>query len=512
MRGIGMDRPLRTIHPLRDLLRERINRRPRPRPRHQRPATRPVTQLHQPRDRLVITPHQPGRTAVRADQIERFQDLHHLLSRPHRAPTSTLACQASHSARHMTSRPSLSTRPGKTDGHQWGELMSASGEFRWPPVGIFSWPPSSGSRRIHGSSLLRRQTAGWPSRSSNFGRRRAPATRAICRTIYDRVGATGAWTPSTSPTLRAWCANRAAGLAEWTISGICRAANRVFKFARRHCSWRGDNPFAELETSERPTVSTTPQRRIYLGAELVQVIAAVTEPWRTLFRLASVVGGRESELLGLFWEDIGLGDVDAATIRFGFQAGRDGKRVPLKTEESKATLPLPRSTARMLLEHKARTAALTTLKSYVFGTRIGRPIHQRNVLRALYRAQERARTPEGLPTFPQLFEIDGTGRLVLDADGAYVLRDVRRRELRLPDFHALRHGAAMDCDDAEEARDLLRHKNSNVTRAIYRAHFGDRRRELLRARMETRMETSAGVDEPAGTDASTQQRGIEGAA
>ena len=47
----------------------------------------------------------------------------------------------------------------------------------------------------------------------------------------------------------------------------------------------------------------------------------------------------------------------------------------------------------------------------------------------------------------------------------------------------------MDCDDAEEARDLLRHKNSNVTRAVYRAHFGDRRRELLRARMETRMET-----------------------
>jgi hypothetical protein len=82
------------------------------------------------------------------------------------------------------------------------------------------------------------------------------------------------------------------------------------------------------------------------------------------------------------------------------------------------------------------------------------------------------------------------------------LREVKRRELRLPDFHALRHGAAMDCDDAEEARDLLRHKNSNVTRAIYRAHFGDRRRELLRARMETRMETSGVGDEPGGTDAS----------
>ena len=40
----------------------------------------------------------------------------------------------------------------------------------------------------------------------------------------------------------------------------------------------------------------------------------------------------------------------------------------------------------------------------------------------------------------------------------------------------------------DEARDLLRHKNSNVTRAIYRGHFNDRRRELLRARLEADME------------------------
>jgi integrase len=304
---------------------------------------------------------------------------------------------------------------------------------------------------------------------------------------------------------------RASGLAEWTIAGVCRVANRVFKFARRHCGWRGDNPFAELETGERPKVSTTPERRIFVGGELAQVLDASTEPWRTLFRLASVVGGRESELLGLWWEDLNLSDLGAATIRFGYQTDRDGERVELKTEESKATLPLPRSAALMLLEHKARTAAPTSPRSYVFGTRTGRPLGQRNVLRALYRAQERARTSEGLPTFPELFEHDARGQLVLDGDGNYVPRVVKRRELQLPDFHALRHGAAMDCDDAEEARDLLRHRNSNVTRAIYRAHFGDRRREQLRARMESRMERSA--DTEAGTDKSdgTQPRGIEGA-
>lgn len=293
---------------------------------------------------------------------------------------------------------------------------------------------------------------------------------------------------------------RATGLAESTIASICGVAGRVFKFARRHCSWRGDNPFPELEKGERAKVSASPRRRIYEGGELPQVLTAATEPWRTLFRLGGVVGARESELLGLCWEDLDLSDLSAATVRFGFQVGRDGKRAELKTDESKAVLPLPRSTALMLLEHKARTAAPTGPHDFVFATRIGRPIGQRNVLRALYRAQERARTPDGLPTFPELFEHDERGDLVVDDNGDYVPRKVKRRDLRLPDFHALRHGAAMDCLDAEEARDLLRHKNSNVTRAIYRAHFGDRRRELLRARMETRMETTGGA-EPSETPA-----------
>jgi integrase len=288
---------------------------------------------------------------------------------------------------------------------------------------------------------------------------------------------------------------RAAGYAEWTITGIVRAANRVFKFARRHCHWRGENPLELLERRERPHPTTTPERRIYSADELAQTLAASLEPWRTLFRLASVCAGRESELLGLWWEDLGLDDQAAATIRFGHQVDHAGERVELKTDESKAILPLPRAAARMLLEHKARTPAPTGPRSYVFATRTGRPLGYRNVMRALYQAQERARTPGGLPTFPELFEHDERGHLVVDPDGRYVRANVKRRDLKrrgigLPDFHALRHGAAMDCDDAEEARDLLRHKNSNVTRAVYRAHFGDRRRELLRARMEARLEAS----------------------
>jgi len=278
---------------------------------------------------------------------------------------------------------------------------------------------------------------------------------------------------------------RADGYAESTINGVLQVANRVFKFARRRCGWHGENPIGLMESSERPQVSAAVDRRIYQGDELAQVIAATTEPWRTLFRLASVVGARVSELLGLVWADLDLRDVNVATVTFTHQLDRSGQRVALKTEESKAMLPLPRSTALMLLEHRARCGA-TGERALVFQTRTGGPVSQRNVLRALYIAQEQARDPDGKPTFPQLFEHDEHGQAKIDDKGRYVPAKVKRSEIALPDFHAIRHAAAMDCDDAEEARDLLRHRNSNVTRAVYRAHFADKQRERLRAKMEAR--------------------------
>jgi integrase len=142
-------------------------------------------------------------------------------------------------------------------------------------------------------------------------------------------------------------------------------------------------------------------------------IAAAWEPWRTLFRLANVAAARESELRGLRWEDLDLRDLDAAAIAFTHQVDRRGVRVLLKTEESRAVLPLPRSAALMMLENKARSLQ-TGPRSFVFATASGRPLGQRNVLRALYTAQERARDDDGLRTFPELFEHNDRGHLVVD--------------------------------------------------------------------------------------------------
>lgn len=151
----------------------------------------------------------------------------------------------------------------------------------------------------------------------------------------------------------------------------------------------------------------------------------------------------------------------------------------------------------MLLEHKARSEH-TGPRSFVFATRTGRAISQRNALRALHRAQERARKPDGTPTFPQLFARDERGHLVVNDQSEFVRydktrKDLKREGLALPDFHAMRHGAAMDCDNADQARDLLRHKNTNVTNAVYRRHFTTARRESLRASLEARHRDSPAV-------------------
>src|SRR4051812_29903178 len=75
----------------------------------------------------------------------------------------------------------------------------------------------------------------------------------------------------------------------------------------------------------------------------------------------------------------------------------------------------------MLLEHKARTPAPTSPRSFVFATRTGAPLHHSVILRALHRAQERARDTGGLPTFPELFELDERRQLVVGADGDFIL-------------------------------------------------------------------------------------------
>jgi integrase len=145
-------------------------------------------------------------------------------------------------------------------------------------------------------------------------------------------------------------------------------------------------------------------------------------------------------------------------VSFVFQVDRRGYRQPLKTEESARTVELPRQLATALLRHKLRSAD-TGPEGFVFASRSGRPLLQRNVARALRAAQMRASDGRGRPTFPVLQRVDQTGRRVPPPKGA------------VPSFHSFRHTAASRAiaagESAEEVAWQLGHRNSVITRAVY---------------------------------------------
>jgi integrase len=248
-----------------------------------------------------------------------------------------------------------------------------------------------------------------------------PATQAIYRNAVDthlrpRWGTRRLDAISGDDVARLVRDLRDARRAEWTIAGIIGAARQVFRYAQQRLSWAGSSPTNLLGAGERPQTSATSRRRIYRGQELPQTLASAREPWRTLFAVAAVTGARLSELLGLTWDDLYLEDLDLAEIRFEVQADRKGLLQPLKTEQSRRTVEIPPQLAAILVRHKLASDA----RPYgpVFATRSGRPLGQRNVLRALRQAQKGATDDDGRPTFPQLHVVDEQGREVKPPRGS----------------------------------------------------------------------------------------------
>lgn len=96
---------------------------------------------------------------------------------------------------------------------------------------------------------------------------------------------------------------------------------------------------------------------------------------------------------------------------------------------------------------------------YVFCTRTGRPLSQRNVSRELRGTMKRAKLDNGRLAFPILSETNEDGKPIKVARGV------------LPSFHSFRHSAASHSiangDGVEETSWMLGHANSNVTRAVY---------------------------------------------
>ncbi len=268
---------------------------------------------------------------------------------------------------------------------------------------------------------------------------------------------------------------REAGKSEATIAVALGIASRIYKFAARRLGWTGANPNTLMLSSERPKVSLAKRRPIFTPEQIEQTIAAATEPYRTMFTLAALTGARVSELCGLTWADVHLGDLDDAELTFGWQVDRKGRRRATKTDGSSRTVPIPRELALLLARHKLAAREVRP-DTFVFATRSGRPVGQRNVQRALRAAQERACDERGQPTFPILHEVDAEGQPVAITPGT------------VPSMHSFRHTVASRAllagESVDEVAFLLGHRDATVTRTVYVREIADaRRRTMRRSRM-----------------------------
>ena len=266
---------------------------------------------------------------------------------------------------------------------------------------------------------------------------------------------------------------RAEARSEVTIA--VAVIGRIYKFAARRLGWNGTIPATLMLSSERPKISQAKRRSIFIDEQLEQTIAAAHQPFRTLFAVAALTGARISELCGLTWGDVRIDDVDEAEIEFGWQVDRHGNRRPTKTDGSARTVPIPRELGVVLGRHKL-AARYCAPADFVFATRTGGPLQQRNVARALRDAQERATDAAGQPTFPILHEVDADGRPVRVPRGV------------LPSMHSFRHTVASRAllagESVDEVAFLLGHRDGTVTRTVYVREVADaRRRALRRSRM-----------------------------
>ena len=128
-------------------------------------------------------------------------------------------------------------------------------------------------------------------------------------------------------------------------------------------------PIVEPHKQHRPTVTKE---------ELEQILADTSKRWGLLFAVIAGTGLRIGEALALKWED--LSENCILKVRRSIWHGQEQEP---KTPNAVRVIDIPDQLARMLREQLDREGA------YLFHTKKGRPLHQRNAIRALHATGKR---------------------------------------------------------------------------------------------------------------------------
>lgn len=163
------------------------------------------------------------------------------------------------------------------------------------------------------------------------------------------------------------------------------ALRRVLSFAVRR-GYLATNPCEALERGERPSAKSG-EVTVLTGDELHRLLNYADDATRPLIATAALSGLRQSELLALRWHDL---DFESGVIRVRYQLSRGSANapatlVPLKTDSSAREVVLVPALATILREHRAKAmkSGHHGADAYVFSTRNGTALSQRNATRSL---------------------------------------------------------------------------------------------------------------------------------
>jgi integrase len=191
----------------------------------------------------------------------------------------------------------------------------------------------------------------------------------------------------TTAELRRWLDRlRRTKLAPNTQRGILTAASAMLRYAAKQ-DYIPITPAAGLDRDDRPSTTRKRQPRYLNRDQLAALLAKLDDTYRPVGATLAYAGLRVSEALAVRWRDL---DLDGARLTVAAQLDRDGRTVPLKTTASAANLDLLPALVRELRAHRTRRAALgihlVRADALAFATRTGKPLGQRNALRAVQNA------------------------------------------------------------------------------------------------------------------------------
>jgi integrase len=120
------------------------------------------------------------------------------------------------------------------------------------------------------------------------------------------------------------------------------------------------NPMSLVRVKDRSKRLREP--KCLTAQEFCALFEHIPEPFRTMCIVAMCLGLRVSEVLGLKWSDI-----DWEGIRIGIrQAYVYGRQGDVKTRTSQKWMPLDRSLAEKLRQHRFRFASHPNIENWVF--------------------------------------------------------------------------------------------------------------------------------------------------